>query len=76
MRGEGGRSLGLGPALGEARYSYAPYALSGIWYDAMDELLVAIDKDPRNKRLRLQRSALLEQADLEEVAIYAVRAGR
>jgi len=62
--------------LGESRYRYAPYALSGIWYDAMDELLLAIEKDPRNKRLRLQRSALLEQANLEEVAIYAVRAGR
>jgi hypothetical protein len=59
-------------SLREARFDYAPYALSGIWYDAVDELLLALDRQPGNERLRLQRAALLEQAELAEVAVHAV----
>ncbi|MEZ4290801.1 MAG: DUF928 domain-containing protein [Myxococcota bacterium] len=66
----------LARRLDEAPQRFAPYALSGIWYDAMHELLRAIERDPEDKRLRLQRAALLEQAGLEEVAVYALRAGR
>lgn len=71
-----GMSASLERSLRDARYSFAPYALSGIWYDAMDEVLSAIDADPKNKRLRLQRAALLEQAELGMVATYALRAER
>ena len=64
-------SEALEKSLLEARSRYAPYALSGIWYDAMDELLSAIALDPGNQRLLSQRVALLEQAELAEVASYA-----
>lgn len=66
----------LEQSLERAPERYAPYAISGIWYDAMHELLSAIERDPDNRRLQLQRNALLEQAGLSEVATYAVRAGR
>lgn len=59
-----------------AKWSYAPYALSGIWYDAVHELLQALEKEPTNKRLRLQRSALLEQAELAQVALHSLHADR
>ena len=59
-----------------AKWSYAPYALSGIWYDAVHELLQALEKEPMNKRLRLQRSALLEQAELAQVALHSLHADR
>ena len=64
------------PELRDAHSAFAPYALSGIWYDAMDEVLTAIGEDPGNKRLRLQRAAMLEQAELGEIARYALRAER
>ena len=54
--------------------SFAPYALSGIWYDAISELQTAIGKDPGNRRLLLQKVALPEQAELSSVAKYARQA--
>lgn len=64
---------GLVRALEGAEESFAPYALSGIWYDAMDELFGAIENKPASRRLRRQQIALLEQVNLGEVAAYAVR---
>ncbi|MAG29568.1 MAG: hypothetical protein CL908_01585 [Deltaproteobacteria bacterium] len=69
-------STDLARSLDEANDRFAPYALSGIWYDAMHELVEAIEQNPHDERLVMQRSALLDQADLEEVAVYAVREGR
>ena len=66
----------LAQSLKGAQESFAPYALSGIWYDAMDELFGAIEKKPGSRRLRRQQIALLEQADLSEVAAFAVRGER
>ena len=63
-------------SLRDARQSYAPYALSGIWYDAVAELRQAISEEPKNRRLKLQEIALLEQADLSVVAGYALKAQR
>ncbi len=66
----------LTQSLKDAQETFAPYALSGIWYDAMDELFGAIEKKPGSRRLRRQQIALLEQADLSEVAAFAVRGER
>ena len=66
----------LEQSLESAQETFAPYALSGIWYDAMDELFGAIEKKPASRRLRRQQIALLEQANLSEVASYAVRRER
>ncbi len=71
-----GITASLERSLRGASTAYGPYALSGIWYDAIDEVLSAIGKDPGNKRLRLQRAAMLEQAELGEIAEYALRADR
>ena len=57
-------------ALRDARARFAPYALSGIWYDAMAELRTALAADPSDKRLRRQEIALLEQIDLPRVARF------
>jgi hypothetical protein len=62
-------------SLQEARHAYAPYAISGFWYDAMSELRSAIALDPEDRRLRLQEVALLEQAGLGEVARFARSSG-
>lgn len=59
-------------SLAEASARYAPYALSGIWYDAIAELEAALAEAPRNRRLLLQQVALLEQAELPRVAEYAL----
>jgi len=45
------------------------YAEEGIWYDAIDTLSTAIDKQG-DSSLRQQRAALLEQIGLNEVAEY------
>ena len=47
----------------------ALYAQSGIWYDALEALSNEIDAAPKNKDLRAQRAALLEQAGLKDAAI-------
>lgn len=46
----------------------AIYADKGIWYDALDAITNEIDASPKNKELRLQRAALLEQAGLKDAA--------
>ncbi|MFK7894354.1 MAG: DUF928 domain-containing protein [Myxococcota bacterium] len=66
----------LARSLKDTQETFAPYALSGIWYDAMDELFGAIEKKPSSRRLRRQQIALLEQANLGEVAAFAVRDDR
>ena len=58
--------------LASTRFDYAPLALSGIWYDAIDELLLALAERPEDERLRVQRAALLEQAELSEVALFVL----
>jgi len=70
-----GVSAALSRSLREARNPYAPYALSGIWYDAIAELRTALGEDPSNRRLLLQEVALLEQAELSQIARFA-RAAR
>ena len=70
------QSEALLETLDDARERYAPYATSGIWYDAMHELLMAIEEDPDDERLQRQRNALLDQAGLSDVVNYALRAGR
>jgi hypothetical protein len=44
------------------------FAREGYWYDAFSAISMLIDKDPSNRGLRRQRSALLEQIGLDEVA--------
>ncbi len=46
----------------------ALYAQNGIWYDALESLSNEIDAAPKNKDLRAQRAALLDQAGLKEAA--------
>jgi len=46
------------------------YAWSGFWYDAVSSMSELIDASPQDPWLRRQRAALLEQADLPEVAAY------
>lgn len=46
----------------------AVFAEHGIWYDALDEVSRDIDKHPGDSALRGQRSALLKQVGLEDVA--------
>jgi hypothetical protein len=53
-------SKGLGTA--------AVYAGSGIWYDALEAVTDEMNASPKNKEIRQQRAALLDQADLKEVA--------
>lgn len=46
------------------------YARAGIWYDALQAISRAIDKDPANGDLRAQRAALSEQAGLVDTARF------
>lgn len=41
--------------------SPANYAQAGLWYDALDSLCQAIERDPKNPHLRNQRLSLLRQ---------------
>lgn len=66
-----GASEDLTRALEEAELRFAPYALSGIWYDALAELRSAREADPENPGLKRQEIALLEQIELHEVARFA-----
>lgn len=60
----------LTAALAEAKGvdKAAAYAQNGIWYDALEALTNEIDAAPKNKDLRAQRAALLEQAGLKQAA--------
>ncbi|GEM_PF-422130 len=71
-----GASASLERSLADASRRYAPYALSGIWYDAIDELRSARAADPQDRGLRRQEIALLEQIDLTGVARFARTAAR
>ena len=51
-------------SLAKAENVFAPYARSGIWYDAMAELQSALREDPRNPKLRAQEAAFLEAIKL------------
>ena len=46
----------------------AVYAQHGIWYEALETVSNEIDAAPKNKDLRAQRAALLQQAGLKEAA--------
>ena len=46
----------------------AAYAENGVWYDALETLTNEIDAAPKDKELRTQRIALLEQAGLKDPA--------
>ena len=60
----------LTAALAEAKGldKAAAYAEGGIWYDALEALTNEIDAAPKDKDLRAQRAALLEQAGLKDAA--------
>jgi hypothetical protein len=55
---------GLERSLADAEDAFAPYARSGIWYDAMAELQSALREDPQNPKLRAQEAAFLEAIKL------------
>ncbi len=44
------------------------YASKGFWYDALEVVTNEIDAAPKDKALRLQRAALLDQAGLKDAA--------
>ena len=46
----------------------ALYAGKGFWYDALEVVTNEIDAAPKDKALRLQRAALLDQAGLKDAA--------
>jgi hypothetical protein len=46
------------------------YAEAGLWYDALAALSTLIDAAPKERTLRQQRAALLEQEQLTEAAAY------
>ena len=46
----------------------AIYAGKGFWYDALEVVTNEIDAAPKDKALRLQRAALLDQAGLKDAA--------
>jgi len=66
-----GTSEELERSLEGAPLRFAPFALSGIWYDALAELRSARQADPSNRALQRQEVALLEQIELHEVARFA-----
>lgn len=71
-----GASERLVRTLENAPRRFAPYALSGIWYDALAELRRARRAEPTDPGLQRQEVALLEQIELHEVARYARTAAR
>jgi hypothetical protein len=72
-RGESRRAVPAGAADAGAA---ASYAASGVWYDAVDALSQAIQRNPADRRLRRQRSSLLEQVGLKDAAEFDRRAVR
>ena len=63
---------GVSEQLASAKAEDKPRILAGagIWYDSLAALSALIDASPRDKALRAQRAALLEQIGLPEVAAY------
>jgi hypothetical protein len=72
-RGESQRAVPAGAAGAGAA---ASYAASGVWYDAVDALSQAIQRNPADRTLRRQRSSLLEQVGLKDAAEFDRRAVR
>lgn len=50
------------------------YASEGLWYDAIAAYSELIEKSPRDRALREQRAALLEQVGLRDIAAFDRRA--
>jgi hypothetical protein len=46
----------------------ALYASKGYWYDALEVIADEMNASPKNREIRLQRAALLEQAGLKDAA--------
>lgn len=46
------------------------YAENGYWYDAVESISQLIDSKPNDTALRMQRGALLAQANLGQAAVY------
>ena len=51
-------------------------AEEGIWYDALAAVSDRIDASPRNRSLRKQRAALLDQVGLNEAAEFDLKGAR
>jgi hypothetical protein len=51
------------------------YAQDGVWYDAIDSISRAIQRDPSDAGLHARRAALLEQAGLQAAADYDLGKG-
>jgi len=52
------------------------YAEMGLWYDAFAALADLLDATPNDPALRQQRTSLLEQIGLREIAEHDLRRGR
>jgi hypothetical protein len=48
----------------------ALYASKGYWYDALETITNEIDASPKDRGIRLQRAALLDQAGLKDAAAF------
>jgi hypothetical protein len=57
-------------AAADEREQAAIFAENGIWYDAIDSLSRAIERNPDDANLHALRAAMLEQVGLNSVAAY------
>ena len=57
-------------ATSDERTLVSIYAENGVWYDAIDSISRAIQRNPGDANLRARRAALLEQVGLTAVADY------
>jgi hypothetical protein len=46
------------------------YAIEGIWYDALQTISSMIEETPEDRKLSAIRQSLLDQAGVNQVAIY------
>jgi len=60
---------------GQGEQTAAIYAENGIWYDAIEALSRAIERQPGNAALRQSRAALLDQVGLKAAAAFEKRGG-
>jgi len=63
-------ALFLGRSCRDPRDAVCLYADAGLWYDAIMVISDLITANPRDRVLRLQRAALLDQVGLTDVAEY------
>jgi hypothetical protein len=63
-------ALFLGRACKDPRDAVCLYADAGLWYDAIMVISDLISANPRDRVLRMQRAALLDQVGLTDVAEY------